>query len=221
MSADSHGHADVCLFECRGIVDPISGHGDCMSVGAQGLDDAQFVFWADPCVDRMETHRFYQLVVVQRFQLGARDGQRAWGDDPQFCGDGCRSDGVVARDHDDPDSGALGGRDGGLGLWPRWVEDADQTGEDQFLFEFFACGAVFGLGDPAVGEAEGAQGCARQLFDLGEQRAASLFVQREDGLAPLFVETACQQNVGGPLGDDRQGVVVVEVALHSAHQLAF
>ena len=44
-SATSHGDADVGCFQGRGIVHPITGHGDDLLVCLQGIDDAQFLFW--------------------------------------------------------------------------------------------------------------------------------------------------------------------------------
>ena len=51
-SRDAHGDADVGLLQRRSVVHAISGHGHDRACTPQRVDDAQFVFRVDACVDR-------------------------------------------------------------------------------------------------------------------------------------------------------------------------
>ena len=44
----AHGDADVRPFQGGGVVDAVSGHGDDLAVGLEGVDEGEFVLGVDP-----------------------------------------------------------------------------------------------------------------------------------------------------------------------------
>jgi len=59
-AGDAHGDTDVGLLERRRVVDPIAGHRHHVTVLPERLHQAQFVFRADPRIDRDITHQTSQ-----------------------------------------------------------------------------------------------------------------------------------------------------------------
>jgi hypothetical protein len=51
-AGQAHRDPDVGGRQCRCVVDTVSGHGDDLPVGLEGVDDLKFVLWCHSRVDR-------------------------------------------------------------------------------------------------------------------------------------------------------------------------
>ncbi len=70
-AGDTHGHADVRLFQGGRVVDAVAGHGDDAAAALPGVDDADFMLRGDTGVDRDAGQLFIQLAVRHSVQLHA------------------------------------------------------------------------------------------------------------------------------------------------------
>ena len=55
-AGDAHRHANIRAFDGRGVVDAVTGHGDDLVVGPQGIDDAHLMLGRDAGEDIRELH---------------------------------------------------------------------------------------------------------------------------------------------------------------------
>ena len=162
---DAHGHADVRFLQRRRIVHAVSRHGHDGARALQRIDDAQFVFGIHPGVDGHVRSRARERVGRQLLQLCSRR-RAAVGADPELSGnDACRA-WMVARDHDGTNAGVFCARDRVFRLGTRRIDDADQSGEHEILFDpFVRMGRMLRqrlARQPSAGDAERPQRLARE-----------------------------------------------------------
>src|SRR5699024_10903995 len=107
---DAHRHAHVGPFEGGGVVDAVAGHRDHLPGVLQRADQPRLVLGTGAGEHRVGPGELRGLLVARLFQLGAGDGA-VLVVDAHLVADGGGGSGVVAGDHDDPDTGAVAGRD--------------------------------------------------------------------------------------------------------------
>lgn len=73
-SGDAHGNADVRFFQCRGVIDTVSGHGNHIAVFLPGIHDPDLMFRRYPGIHGNFVNLFSQLLITQCIQL--RAGER-------------------------------------------------------------------------------------------------------------------------------------------------
>ncbi len=105
-AAPTHGHANVCRLERRGVVHAVAGHGDDLAVGFERVDQSQFLFRNHP---REDAHRSYACAQLRSTQaLELRAGQHpARGLQSDFACNRLRRARVVPGDHHHPDAGVV------------------------------------------------------------------------------------------------------------------
>jgi len=124
---DAHGDANRRLLQRRGIVHPISGHGDHGIAPLPGTHDPQLVGGGDSREHGNARYPLRQIAVVETGQLGAGESLVAPIQNTELTRDRPRSVRVVASDHHDPDSGSSAFGDRVARFGPRRVLQADQT----------------------------------------------------------------------------------------------
>ena len=73
----AHGDADVGLFEGRGVVDAIAGHGHHSSIGLEGLNQGQLLSGCHPGKHVVAADAVDQLTRAEPGQAAAIDGPQA------------------------------------------------------------------------------------------------------------------------------------------------
>jgi hypothetical protein len=124
-SAPSHGDPDVCRFQGRSIVHPVTGHGYDLAVGLQGIDDPELLLGDDTGEDVDISDLPGQLLIRRRIQFRARDrpppGLKA-----DLPGDALSGDWVVAGDHHHAHAGVVAFSDRVRDPWPNRIRQPDK-----------------------------------------------------------------------------------------------
>ena len=104
-AAFAHGDADMRRFQCRRVVDPVTGHGHHFAIALECLDDGQFLRRRDPGKHRTARHAIRELGSRHRCQL--RPAMHLSRLNAGRLGNGPRSTGVIAGDHQHADTRLL------------------------------------------------------------------------------------------------------------------
>jgi hypothetical protein len=133
-AAGAHRHADVGPFERRRVVGAVAGDRDHLAELLQAGHDAHLVLRAHPAEQQLVggPQELVQRLVGHLGQLYRHDDRRfgsAYDADP--AGDRLRGQGMVAGDHDHPDSGPAARGHGGGHLGAGWIDHPDETSQDQ------------------------------------------------------------------------------------------
>src|SRR5690606_24836529 len=206
-AGDSHGDADVGALERWGVIHAVAGHAHDVAVGLECVDDAQLVLWGDAGEHRRLAYGAAERFVVELLDLHAGDRRGASRGDAEVGGDPSGGGRVVAGDHHHAHAGTvrLGDRDASLGA--RWVDDADDPGEDEIVRDLLG-----GVGrdiaiECQIRHREGPERVAGQPVDVGKDFTASAVVERPGVVADALVRAAREEDVGGALGDDDHAIV--------------
>ena len=125
-AAAAHGHPDVGVVECGGVVDPVAGHGHDVAALVQGVGDPQLGLGCGPGEDELLVAREQhgQLGVGKRIERSTvHDTVHS---DAHAAGDLGGGAAVVAGHDVDADPGAVTRRDRGGDLGAGWVEQPHQ-----------------------------------------------------------------------------------------------
>ena len=220
-AGQAHGHADVGGAQGRCVVDAVAGHRHHRAAGLQGLHQAQLLCRRHPGVDADAGAGGGQRGIVQRADLRAGQGGRAGRHQAQVGGDAQGRGRVVAGDHHHPDAGLLRLGDGGGGLGPRRVHQAQQAAPGQALLQRVG-GRRGGFGgrQVAAGHGQGAQGLGRQVIHIGQQAGAGGVVQRLQCGAHPAVGATRQHHRWRALAHQHGGVGALVVMHQGGHALA-
>ena len=161
----SHGAANVCRFQGRGVVYPVSGHGHYISLLLVLFYQTYLVGGGDSGKDAVPGQAGCQFAVRQKIQLPPGENLFFIAADPQLLSNGGGSDPVVSGDHYRLYAGILAASDGGKGFLPGRIHKSGESREDQLLFQ----GGVFvrGVGQ-AVTHCQYPQCIGGKFFGLGE-----------------------------------------------------
>ena len=193
-AGDAHGDADVGSLEGRGVVDAVSGHGDDVSVGLEGLDDLNLVLGRDASEDVRGVDFLLESLFVEGVDLIAAHALVDVIGDAEILGDGKGSVLVVAGDHDGTDSGLLESTDGRLGFRPFGIDHADHAFVDEVCLaqSFAAVVETIGEGKDTEGLGSHLGGSPVDGFDVlrgdGTHLSVDVDVFRmlEDGVQGAF-----------------------------------
>ncbi len=132
---NAHGNPDICLFERRRIVHAIARHGHDMPPCLKGAHKIELLLWSHSG----ENVGFFgsgdQFLRGKKRHLFAgensRAGRQAFGlrDDADFFGDDRSRQGVVPRNHLDPNAGPQTGMNGFNGLFTGRIDHPLQAKE--------------------------------------------------------------------------------------------
>ena len=197
---DAHGDADVGFLQGRGVVHPIAGHRDHLSVQLQRLDDLQFVLRRDTGEHGRVGNNRLPPCCIQAAQLAGMHGPQGTtlgiAVDSQLARDLGGRRRLVAGDHDGADARLAAGVHGGPRLVAERIDHADLADEDQFPAQVVTAIALRQL---PVRQPKHAQGGAGQL-------AVGLFPvlpvgrrQRRNARGAELRNACCEQRSGRAL----------------------
>ena len=152
-SGQSHGDADIGPCESWGIIDAVTGHGDDVALGLEGLDDAEFLGWMDASEDGDAIELGSEFLFGHGLEFATVDCPIILAGDAEAAGDGEAGGFMVAGDHDGTDAGVETFGDGVADLGSGRVELADEAEEHDAATELFEPGVLVEFaGDFADGE---------------------------------------------------------------------
>ena len=122
----AHGDAGVGALQRGGVVDPVAGHRHHVAVGLQGCDQPELMLRTGAGEDVGVVTACAQPGFILRVDLAAGDDTVAVAQADQAA-DRRRGPRMVAGDHLHGDPGRVALGDGGNGLRPRRVDEADQA----------------------------------------------------------------------------------------------
>ena len=133
-ACDTHGHTDISLFQCRGIINAVSGHRYDISFILPCAYNTDLVFRRHAGIDRDAFYKIFQFFIRHLIDLGtlARLGFIFKNTDT-FCNCSGRYF-MVTCNHDRTDTGFLTFRDSGFGLFTRRIHHSDQTDKCEVIF---------------------------------------------------------------------------------------
>ena len=220
----THGNTHVGGLEGGGVVDTVTGHGGNLSLGLEGLDNADLVLRRGTGEDVVGHDGLLELIVGHGIHLGTGDGLGVLlVDEAEHVTDGGGGILVITGDHGNTNTGTLGLGDGLHALGTGRVHDGAETdhGEPGLITAVDELGSetlVLGdltLGDGTTGKGNDAETMGREgsnllgpvlLIDilniLGLERTAL-------GLLVAHLEHA----VGSTLGMDNE-LAVVAIAVN-------
>src|SRR5690606_28807731 len=127
-----------------------------------------------------------------------------------------------AGDHERTDAGILRARNGLRGFGARRIDHADETEEDQVLFDRL----VDSLRTERIArqqaqrDPERAHALPREIVDRLAYLLAALRRQRDLLLADFFLRAACKQDIRRAFREREQEFLALRIAVNRAHQLA-
>src|SRR5262249_29775583 len=95
----THGDADVCRFDRRGVVDPVAGHGHHSPLFLEIVGKQHFVFGGHPAHHPDAVYTSQSLTLRESGEVGPQDGVAR---DPELGGDGRSGGDIVAGYHTYP-----------------------------------------------------------------------------------------------------------------------
>ena len=134
-SGNAHGNTDVSRFQRRCVIDAVACHGDHVAFCLQCSDDSQLVRGRHPGVNGCLAHGSGKTGFVQRIEFYPGQRHSAGFHNTQIGCDARSRAGVVAGDHDHPDTGPASIRNGLPGFFSRWVQHADRADKDEIAFQ--------------------------------------------------------------------------------------
>jgi len=133
-AGDAHGHPDVRLLQCRGVVDAVTRHRHDLSVALEGVDEPELVFWRHTGEHADRSGRAIEFLSREPVEFHAGQDHPIAAD-ADLLGDGPRCQGVVTGDHDRPDPRCRALRDGLGHLRPGRVDDAHHAEEGESVLQ--------------------------------------------------------------------------------------
>jgi len=131
-----HGDADIRILQSRGVVDPVTGHGDDCSAFPVQCYYIKFLLGTDPGkkADSKKLFFLFRCKQVKRLKITAVNNMSIGIIHESNCKpDGLGSYRLVSRSHNDSDPGFPAFLQDLLHISPRWVDESDQTQKNQIF----------------------------------------------------------------------------------------
>ena len=171
----THGNTHIGGLEGGSVIDTITGHGGNLSLGLEGLDNADLVLRRGTSEDVVGHDGLLELIVGHGIHLGTGDGLGVLlVDKAEHVADGGGGILVITGDHGNTNTGTLGLRDGLYALGTGRVHDGAETdhGEpglvtavDELGSETLVLGDLT-LGDGSAGKSNDTETMRREGSDL-------------------------------------------------------
>ena len=171
---DAHGNTDIGGLERRGIVHPVTGHGDYVIFRLQGLHDLDLVMGGNARVHSDASDFFGQLVRGQPVEITTLDELHTGGEHSQFAAYRLGGGEVISGHHRNPDVRISAGFQRLERLRPRRVHHGEGPHEREARLHRLRRYRVRQRFQVTVGERDRPEGVAPQLRRLLEDPAPLL-----------------------------------------------
>ena len=134
-AGNPHANADVGVFDGRGVIDAVSGHGGNLAFFAPGVDDSRLVLRLHSRIYGVFFYGRIKVCIADRIKLRARDRFIRALNDPQLRGNGHGRILVVAGDHDGTNPGLPTFVNCLFHFGANGIHHSDKSKEDQIVFQ--------------------------------------------------------------------------------------